>query len=330
MFELLNTKVVAKKKNEYCSFPDILQSKKDSNKLFLVYREGTAHHPEKSTLVLMKSMDKGKTWRETHRFPLSLKKDGMVWNCPRLSYMHNGYEESLNIICDTKDGTIERIARFRTFLLRSFNDGGIFHLYKTPLIGMVPDKIIPFKDKLFLGNHKIKSSKNDLVQLVNWSKDGDLWYDCSIVANAQDKQYCEGSFVNVDDKYLVSYLRDNTWHFKSVYYTKSEDGINWSYPEALGSIMGQRVTAIRDDNMIIGAYRNTKEICVSLFYHPIGKEREVKRFDIESESRENLYHFGYTGIIKISEDTFIVAYYIKNNEKSPFIKIAFVKKINIS
>lgn len=324
MFTLLNTIVVAKKKNEYCSFPDIIQSKKDPNKLFLVYREGTAHHPEKSTLVLMRSKNKGKTWKETHKFPFSLKKNGIVWNCPRLSYMDN--DDSLNIICDTKDGTVEREARFRTYLLKSFNDGGIFNLVKTPLIGMVPDKIIPFKDKLFLGNHKIKSIKNDLIQLVNWSKDGEMWYDCNIVANSQDRQYCEGSFINVDDQYLVSYLRDNTWHFKSIYYTKSEDGINWSDPEALGNIMGQRVTAIRDDDIVIGAYRNTREICVSLFYHPIGEENKVERFDIESEYRENLYHFGYTGIIKISKDTFAVAYYIKNDEKSPFIKIAFIKR----
>ncbi len=324
MFTLLDTKIVAKKKDEYCSFPDIIQSKRDPDKLFLVYREGTAHHPEKSTLVLMKSKNKGKTWREAHRFPLSLKKNGMVWNCPRLSYMDD--DNSFNIICDTKDGTVERKARFRTFLLKSFNDGGNFNLVETPLIGMVPDKIISFKGKLFLGNHKIKSSKNDLVQLVNKSDDGELWYDCSIVANKEDRQYCEGSFVNVDDQYLISYLRDNQWHFKSVYHTKSEDGINWSDPEALGDIVGQRVTAIRDNDIIIGAYRNTKEICVSLFYHPVGEEGKVKRFDIESERRENLYHFGYTGIVKISKDTFALAYYIKNDENSPFIKVAMIKR----
>ncbi len=325
MFTLLETKVVVKKEKEYCSFPDIIQSKKNPNKLFLVYREGTAHHPDKSSLVLLISMNEGKTWEETHRFPLSLKKDKMVWNCPRLSYIDS--DDSFNIICDTKDGRIEKLANFKTFFLKSFNDGEKFYLFKTPLIGMVPDKIVPFKDKLFLGNHKIKSTKNDLVQLVNWTRgDEEVWYDCNLVANHPDRQYCEGSFVNIDDEYMIAYLRDNQWHFKSVYYTKSTDGINWSEPKPLGSIMGQRVTAIRDKDLIIGAYRNTSDIKVSLFYHPIGKENDVKSFDIDSEIRDNLYHFGYTGITKISKNTFAVAYYIQNKENNPFIKIAFVKR----
>ena len=324
MFTLLETKIIAKKEKEYSSFPDIIQSKKNSNKLFLVYREGTAHHPSNSTLVLMVSTNKGKTWKESHRFPLSLKKDKMVWNCPRLSYMD--HDNSFNIICDTKDGTVERTARFETFLLKSYDDGKSFSAVKIPLTGMVPDKIITFQNELFLGNHKIKSTRNDLVQLVNWSRDGKMWYDCNMVANSPNRQYCEGSFVNVDDEYMVAYLRDNTWHFKPVYYTKSIDGINWSKPEALGDIIGQRVTAIRDGDMIIGAYRNTRDVKVSLFYHPVGEEDKVKRFDIDSEVRDNLYHFGYTGIVKISKDTFAVAYYIRNDEPSPFIKVAMVKR----
>ena len=326
MFKLLDINTVVKKKNEYCSFPDIIQSKKNSNKLFLVYREGTSHHPYKSSLVLMVSNNLGKDWKESKRFSLNLKKDGKVWNCPRLSYID--YDDSLNIICDTKDGTIERIARFETFILKSFNDGMNFELNTTPIIGMVPDKIIKFKNKLFLGNHKIKSPKNDLIQLVNYSEDGgNLWYNCSIVANKKDRQYCEGSFVNIDNEYIISYLRDNSWHYKPIYYTKSENGINWSEPEPLGDIIGQRVTSIKDDDIIIGAYRNTRDIKVSLFYYPIGEEEKVEKIDIDKEIRENLYHFGYTGIVKISKNIFAVAYYMQNEEKNPFIKIAFVERI---
>jgi len=197
-----------------------------------------------------------------------------------------------------------------------------------PFPGMVPDKIIKFKKKLFCANHKIKSSKNDLIQLVNWSKNNEkLWYNTNIIANDNEKQYCEASLVNIDDNYLIAYLRDNSGHRRSIYYAKSIDGINWDEPEKLKGIVGQRVTAIRDNDIIIGTYRNTKEVKLSLFYHPVNKIEKIEKIDIDNEYIENLYHFGYSGITKISENKFIVIYYIKNDFSNPFIKMAVIKRI---
>lgn len=326
MFKIRKTIVVVKKEEEYCSFPDIIQSRINPDKILLVYREGTAHHPEYSNLIVMESLDRGETWKEIYSFNISLEQNKMVWNCPRFSYLD--WDHSLNIICDTKDSTIERTANFKTFLIKSFDDGKTFNnSCITPIQGMVPDKIFSFKKKLFLGNHKIKSSNNDLLQLINWSRDnGRSWYDCNVVADSVKHHYCEGSFIGVNDDYIISYLRDNAGHYNPVYTTKSTDGINWSNPEPLGSVLGHRVTAIRDEDMIIGAFRNTSVPCVSLFYHPIGEEKKVKVFKMEKEYDYNLYHFGYTGIVKIDKNRYLVAYYIKREANNPFIKLSFVER----
>jgi len=295
----------------------------------MTYREGISHHPTSSSLILLESKDAGETWEEVQRFELNLEDDGKVWNCPRLSYVNSDKKSDplLNIICDAKSGTREAISRFSTYRFTSY-DGENFHRTSLPFTGMVPDKMVKFQDKYFCANHKIKSRDNKLIQLVNWDKKigEDVWYDCNIVANDPKQQYCEASLVNVDDKYLVAYLRDNSGHVRPVYYTKSKDGLKWDKPNRLKGIFGQRVTAIRDDDMIIGAYRNTEDIRLSLFYHPVGKERKVKIFDIDQESRYNLYHFGYTGITKTSPNAYIVSYYIKNKAKNPFIKIAFLER----
>jgi len=325
MFAIENKQIIVQKKNIYCSFPDIIKSKKTKNKLFLVYREGNSHHPTWSKLVFLVSTNNGETWKMKKEFHLNIERNGCVWNCPRLSYIDN----ILCIICDKKSSTYERTAQFSTSILSSISEGKFFNYINVPFPGMVPDKIIKFKNKLYCANHKIKSPKNDLIQLVNWSRDnGKLWYDTSIVANDSIRQYCEGSIVNIDDKYLIAYLRDNSGHQRSIYYTKSEDGTNWSEPEALGDVVGQRVTAIKDNNIIIGAYRNTKEVKVSLFYHPIDKEQEIKIFDIDEEYSDNLYHFGYTGIAKIDDNRFLVVYYIRNEFSNPVIKTAIIKRIN--
>jgi len=75
MFIVEETKIIAKKKNSYLSFPDIIKSKKDKNKLFLVYREGNSHHPTWSKLILLVSKNNGKTWKKKKEFNLDIEKN---------------------------------------------------------------------------------------------------------------------------------------------------------------------------------------------------------------------------------------------------------------
>lgn len=320
MFKVDKSIIIAKKERYYLSFPDIIQSKENSNRFFVVYREGDGHHPTKSKLFLMKSENKGNTWRTIKSFILTLKNNGMVWNCPRLSYI----DHSLVIICDAKSSTKETMSFFSTFILKSNNEGRTFSVTKTDLPGMVPDKIIKFKNKLFCANHKIKSEKNDLIQLISWSRDnGKTWYDTNILAHNLECQFCEASIVNIDNDYLITYLRDNSGHIRNIYKTTSQDGIFWGEPKKL-PIFGQRVTAIKEeDNTIIGTYRNTIDCKLSLFKENLIDEK-ISIYDIDWEYPTNLYHFGYTGISKIEDNNYLIVYYSKQNEDNPLIKLATI------
>ena len=76
MFKVSKKKVVAKKKGNYLSFPDIMRHPRKSNVFYLVYREGDRHHHVWSDLVLMKSEDEGVRWKKINRFPMTLENNG--------------------------------------------------------------------------------------------------------------------------------------------------------------------------------------------------------------------------------------------------------------
>lgn len=345
MFKVEKSIVVAKNEKKYISFPDIVKSPKKDGRFFLVYREGNSHHPTWSKIILMKSEDYGETWKNQQEFPLKIRKDNYVWNCPRLSYVDN----ILYITCDMKSSVFEGSAHFKTVHLTSTTEGEFFRLQETMIPGMVPDKIIEFKDKLFCANHKIKSNdtsynRKGLIQLVSWSRDrGKTWYDTNIMADSDKQKYCEASVVNMGN-YLIAYLRENSGHKKNIYTVTSNDGIYWSKPKKL-SIFGQRVTAIKDGDTVIGTYRNSEikgdkkkgryrfgeilkgEKChVSIFEHNL-ENYKISFNHIDWEYYDNQYHFGYTGIAKISDNKYLVTYYIMQDAKKPFIKLAFVSKI---
>jgi len=280
MFKVKNSVIVAKDNESYLSFPDIIQSKDNPNQFFLIYRSGNAHHPTWSYLHLMVSKNRGRTWKEIKSFPLSLERDGKVWNCPRFSYLDNNTLPS--IVCDTKDGVIERKAKFETFIIKPKYKYKFFHKYLTNIPGMLPDRVIKFKDKLFCANHKIKSIKNDLVQLVTWSRDnGATWFDTNIIAHDLEHQYCEASIVNMGE-FLVAYLRDNSKHKRPIYYVSSRDGISWSNPVEL-PLFGQRVTANREGKNVIGAYRQTDSCQVSIFNHDLDSGEIIDNSPIDWE-----------------------------------------------
>jgi hypothetical protein len=329
MFKVKKELVIAQNEDNYISFPDIVQSEVNPDTYFLTYRVGDNHHPTFSNLVIQRSKDKGETWEMIKIFSITLESDNMVWNCPRLSYV----DKKLHVICDAKNGTVERIAQFKTYFLTSEDEGENWSVFETPFIGMVPDKIIKFKGKLFCANHKIKSELNDLIQLISWSEGDNLWYNTNTMAHSLSKQFCEASVVNMGD-YLIGYLRDNGGHNKNVYTVRSKDGMNWGSPEKL-PIFGQRVTALRDGDNIIGAYRDTEAKMnlpfisgkrhVSIFEHNI-ESNEVEVSHIDWEYPQNQYHFGYTGLAKLDNDSYLLAYYIKQKEDNPFIKLSFIER----
>ena len=320
MLKLKHIITIDKNDEKYLSFPDIIRSVKNPDRFLMVYRSGNGHHPTSSSLVLKCSNNKGRSWRTIQEIELNLEEHGYVWNCPRLSYIG----KTLYIICDAKSGTYERQSHFKIFFLLSKTDGNDIEIIDTPLPGMVPDKIIKFKHKYFCANHKIKNRKNELIQLMSWSKNGELWYDTNILAHDYKYQFCEASVVDMNNLYMIAYLRDNSGHKKNIYTVRSTNGIEWSEPISL-PIYGQRVTALKYNNYkVIGAYRNTDNINVSLFKHNLNTNK-IEILNIDKDYKNNQYNYGYTGLVENNKE-YLMPYYIQKKADNPYIKLAFIKK----
>jgi hypothetical protein len=328
MFKIKEYKTVVKKEKLYISFPDVIQSKKNKKTFFMAYRSsGQGHHPLVSDLHFLISEDKCQTWNEQFRCELSLEQHGMVWNCPRLSYIG----DVLNIVCDTKSGTNELVAKFKILIIKSYNHGKSFlSPYETEMTGMVPDHVIEFKRNLYCASHIRDNAHKTLTQLVSCSKDKGLtWFDHSIIARSRFNAFCEGSIINYKNKYLMCYLRDNIRGPRHIYKYMSYDGINWDKKGKL-SVYGHRPTALlcKEKDRLFISYRNTKDVGVSLLSCNLtnkGQETNIEVINIDEEIEENKFHCGYTGFTRIDANNYYLTYYIKKGAKNPYIKGCFLE-----
>lgn len=339
-FLIKSIKTIAQDRQKYLSFPDIIMDKDNPNTFYVVYRKGDSHHPTKSSLVIKKSLNQGDTWLKLQEIHLNMDPHNWVWNCPRLSYLPNG---KLVIICDAKNNINEKHSDFMVLML----DINATNRIITEMKGMVPDKIISYNGDLFCANHKISKDKQSIYQLVNRSKDnGYTWDDCNIIARHPDYDFCEASLVNYQNKYLLAYIRDNKLvrvdetNDAKTYVSRtflacnnpiqkyiSFDGYLWN-PVGELSCKGHRVTAIIDKDRVFGSFRNTETCRLSVFTEIIDNKGYSSTIDIqniEEEQVKNMYNFGYSGLVKYNEDSFMLVYYIQQDEPMPVIRICKFK-----
>lgn len=303
---------ISTNQQKYSSFPDIV---KFNGQYICVYREGDSHHPTKSWLMMTRSSN-GENWKKRNFAYSELDKQGFVFNCPKFSII----EDTLWLVCDTKTSQKERFSEWEIVAWYT-KDGKTWNgVIDFKINGMVPDKIIKYKNQYIMGYHIIENE--GLVQMAAHSVDCKYWRDRTTVAISNSHQYCEGSIVNVSDS-LICFLRDNRNPLAQARYTISHDGYNWTEPVRLG-ISAQRIVAgIKKygahKGEIIATYRDTLNRTISLFALNLSSEK-LTTYEIDSENKDtNLYDFGYTGWVENEDGSVSIVYYIKKNNNNPVI-----------
>jgi len=337
MFKIYDKNILIEDFN-YRAFPDIMIHP-DTKDLYIIHRVSDYHHPTYSSLVVHKSIDQGSTWQCIFNKDLSMDSDSKVFNCPRLS-MYNG---KITIITDTKTDRREVDSKFETYFYTINGVGDVIREDKLPFIGMVPDRLVKFEGNYHCANHVIKDKQNSLIQLVNKQDNWGNWFTSNVVANSNIADFCEASLVPVGDT-LYAYLRNNAnlsgnkedfdyeehlANMRNACLSTSVDGYNWSCPKLL-PFFGHRIVAIHDEEngKIVGTYRDTENCSVSIFTHdPSDIDNTFEKAIIEQETTENMYHMGYTGIVKTGTNEYLVVYYTKSDREKPFIKTCKVKYI---
>jgi hypothetical protein len=310
--------IIAYDEEVYSSFPDLVFF---NGQFLCVYRESDTHHPTFSRLVLMNSYD-GEKWDSRVLATATLADEGYVFNCPKLGVVN----KKLVLSCDTKTDRQEKLATWNIYLWWSADGETWTDFQDTKIAGLVPDRIVVGDRKLIMGYHLIEqlSHSKRLVQMMAESYDGGItWRDRTTIAASSKNDFCEGSIVAIDPKKLLCYMRDNRGPtLRSQFSASMDSGKTWSLPSKL-NLMGHRIVAdikAREPyrGLVIGTFRNTLNRNVSMFLHNL-KRKRTQTANLDYESRDALFDFGYSGWAENKEGQILVVYYIQRHRPNPMI-----------
>ncbi len=325
--------------SSYVSFPDIVRTK---DGYLLLYRQSDVHHPNSSDIFLTTSTD-AEEWTEPRLFAnAALDKQGLVFNCPRLSRVGN----KIALVVDTKNSQIEKFAQWRTFIWWSEDEGETWSAPDDMLIdrGLVPDKIIEWNGNLIMGYHiheLYDNPKPRLIQMVATSFDGGKnWRDKSTIAEHVDYDFCEGSIVPFGlsppggPGRLLCYLRNNRGSLAASHLSTKYSAAHLIWEREPLDIRGHRIVAAVPefwDDKIIGTYRDCKARAIGLFVHSnidAGIEK-FNTFELEKETNKDcLFDYGYTTWAETGENEIVLLYYMRGELAKPVIRSTKVKFID--
>jgi sialidase-1 len=246
----------------YECFPDVVRTK--SGKLICIYRESDSHGAKNfSHLVMRESIDNGETWDKRKLLNDSYLSDGVLfkWNCPRIVQMR---DDRVLALCDgysVPPGESFDRHQSHVYFWWSEDDGKTWsELEKTPVIGIVPDKLIELPSGTWLlGSHANSRKYGTTHQFVHRSEDGGRSWEGPITICEHEKfRACEGSILPLPDGQLVCYMRENSgmgWSGLKCF--SNDEGKTWDGPyETLMDACHRPVAGILPSGKIMVTYRH--------------------------------------------------------------------------
>ncbi len=203
---------IARNDEVYECFPCLCRT--NSDKLITIYRESDSHGAGEFThLVLRSSTDDGHTWSDRQVLIEGTKEDGILfkWNCARIVQLQDG---RLCALCDgypVPPGEAKTMDS-RVFLWFSEDDGETWSApQETPIFGIVPDKLIETSTGAWLISTHAREEGDRPVQYLHRSEDqGETWSDEIVICGQEGLYPAEASIVELPDRTLVCYMRENS------------------------------------------------------------------------------------------------------------------------
>ncbi len=210
------------------------------DRLVCVFSECTHHGDRTHTrIMVVTSDDRGRTWTAKGPVSEALRKahpEAAYWNCPRITALPDG---RLVVLVDQIEGTREGGGGTRqTNWFFTSHDGGETWSGPviTPLVGIVPDKLIvlkhgPHAGRWLLSAHRYEphGDGQNWMQRLWFSDDaGSSWQGPVTIAESVTLKLCEGSILELPTGVLVCFLRENSFAGLDGYKAISSDGgLTW-------------------------------------------------------------------------------------------------------
>lgn len=228
--KVLKRVIIAKDPSRYRSFPDVVRAANGS--LICAFRDANIHFPadeQQTFLQIATSFDNGETWSKAKVFEHEPGgKNKYAWHCPRLSILSDG---RLALICDR--GRRNEIPEI--YVAFSTDHGATWSLpVATGAFGILPDRVIELSSNEFIFTAHWENPKTKTLEQTLYASDngGRNWHKRSIIASDQNYNFCEGSIVELKDKSLLCFLRENSFiHHPTFVAHSQDDGFTWSIPE---------------------------------------------------------------------------------------------------
>lgn len=332
---------IARDDDLYLSFPDVAQA--GDGRLVLVYREAYGHVATESRLVLLQSFDQGRTWGLEAQLdaPMSLARDGAVWNCPRITLQRDG---GLTVVCDLSvfpPGATapvpESDRRFRTYYWRTFDHGRTWGARRSTRIqGLVPDRLVELNDDTWLIASHCHSLRyfNTLRQSVTISFDaGETWTTSAYIAEVPGMHFCEGSIVRRPDGRLVCYMRENSMRNIPTHRCFSSDGgLHWSLPEPCRFIGHRPVAGLLRSGRTLVTYRDVRVVdpgamprvavrpATMAWLGDPYNEASGSLLTIEEDEFGRFGDYGYSGWVQLPDGNIFCAYHHRGAAPKSYIR----------
>lgn len=219
----------------YQAWPDLALTK--SGKLVCVFSECTHHGDRSYTRIMMaESTDRGRTWSSKRPVTVPGKlggPTGFYWNCARITALKDG---RLAVVVDkirSRDENDTAPDSRTNWLILSEDEGKTWsEPIKTPVTGIVPDKLLELKHggnkgRWLLSAHMANKTVNPQEWKQNvWISDdkGASWQGPFVAGYEPGLMLCEGSILEMPEGQLVCFMRENSFRGLDCYKTISLDG----------------------------------------------------------------------------------------------------------
>lgn len=326
-------------------WPDLVKTKTD--RLICTYTECSSHQERKNTrLVYRISDDRGRTWCDSRYLtdPISPEETNPVYNNTSVSLLSDG---RIALLFDMFHA--HGAGKHGVYMMFSEDNGETFgNIIETPVIGMVPDKLLELKCGRWIItahiNEHISSEKdnnvwvsdegdNKLVQNLWYSDDkGKTWSESITVG--KDKRYnlCEGSILETSDETLVAFMRENSGKgigaLKAISYNHGE---SWEgvYETPLQGAHKPVAGKVGDD-LIMVTYRYLPSGCMSMkainsnLFAGFLFENELKNTEYSKQGirvfpidydRSSESDTGYSGWVKFNDGEIYVVNYLVDDKQ---------------
>lgn len=195
------------KDDMYNAWPDVAMT--ESGELLCVYTQCEHHLDRKnSSLMLVRSHDKGKTWSKGTRIG-AVSTDGTdCWNNARIQKLKDG---NMIILCDKLLSFSGDMSKAQTFLWRGGKNGECWGEPKPlDIFGIVPDRILEMSNGEMITAAHYPDENGVLTQYGYISSDqGKSWIKVTIASDAR-YQLCEASILEAGEGVLIALMRENS------------------------------------------------------------------------------------------------------------------------